>query len=255
MRLNDLVKATKADLPITVRHEQWLIANPNPVYSEEALQFNDAHLRGEVGGHRDRKLAFRASGMGACARKRIFARMGTVGISEQYSSAQANIFETGNDYHRRWQRAGLTEGWLIEAEVPLYSEELDLGGTMDGRIYDGSLFEFKSINSNGFKWVSQQGRPRPDHLSQVAAYKLLDPTLTAASVVYENKDNGEWREYRVHFDAEIMEPMLTEMVNLKLAMVNHKLPVVLDDCSHRKGATYRQCPFRDVCLTTKRWPT
>ena len=141
--LKDLVRAVQTDLPITVRMETWMLANADPVYSEAAIQFSDDFLRKRVGGNRaDRRPHFRASGMGKCARARVFARIGVLGIDEQYSSEQANTFATGNFLHRKWQMAGLTEGWLVKAEVPLENDEWDLGGTADGYIWDGSLFEF-----------------------------------------------------------------------------------------------------------------
>lgn len=253
-KLTSLLKAVQDDLPITVRAERWLIDNADPVYSEKAIQFSDDFLRGKVGGHRNRKPAFRASGLGKCARQRIFARLGVTQVSQQFSSAQANTFATGNFFHRKWQMGGLTEGWLTEAEIPLYSETWDMGGTMDGRVYDGSLFEFKTINSRGYKWVSQTKKPNEEHVKQLAGYKLLDPTLTAASILYENKENGEWREMRVYFTDEVMEPAQAELLQLHRAMKNHELPVIRDDCRMRTGSTYRQCPFRESCLKTKSWP-
>lgn len=253
--LRDLMRAVQLDLPVTVRMERWLIDNADPTYSEEAIQFSDDVLRGKVGGNRkNRTPAFRASGFGKCLRSRVFARIGTVGISEQLSSAQSNTYASGNVFHRKWQMAGLTEGWLTEAEVPLHSVEHDLGGTADGVIYDGSLFEYKTINDRGYKWVAAKKSPSWDHLRQVAAYKLLRPELTAASVIYENKNTGEWREYRVYFTDEVMEPMLDELAQLHQAMANRELPPILEGCLEQKGEVYRRCPFRESCLKTKIWP-
>lgn len=253
-RLAQLLLAQQQDLPITVRMERWMIENADPVYSEVAIRFSDDFLRGKVGGHRQRVPSFRASGMGSCPRKRVFARIGAPGVSEQYSSTQANIFATGNFFHRKWQMAGLTEGWLVAAEVPRYSAELDLGGTMDGLIYDGSLFEFKTINTNGWRYVTSRRGPEAKHIAQAAAYKLLDPELTAASIVYENKDSGEWREYRVNYTEEILAPVRRELAELREAVAEKTLPPVKEKCRIKEGAEYRQCPYRDLCLVTKVWP-
>lgn len=257
--LATLLKAVQDDLPITVRHERWLIDNADPVYSEKAIRFSDDFLRGKVGGHRHRKPAFRASGMGSCERRRVFARLGLPGKSEQFSSDQANTFATGNFMHRKWQMAGLTEGWLTQAEVPLHNPDLDLGGTADGYIYDGSLFEFKTINLNGIKWIRQTRSPKDEHVLQVAAYKLLDPKLKAASIVYEHKDTGDWREYRVQFTDQVMDRVESELGRLTRAMNERELQQEpLEKCLVKTGATYRQCPFRDTCLDLHRkghlWP-
>lgn len=251
--LRDLVRAVQQDLPITVRHEKWLIDNSDPVFSESAISFAAKVLSGKVGGKRSRKPGFRASGMGKCARARVFARIGTVGVSEQFSSTQSNTFFTGNVMHLKWQLAGLTEGWMIQAEVPLHNDKHDLGGTADGLIYDGSLFEFKSINKRGYAWVNMNG-PNEDHKRQVAAYKLLKPELTAASIIYENKESGEWREYRHYFTEENMEPVQKELAMLTRSMQDHELPPIKDECLTKSGMTYRRCPFRDICLKTRIWP-
>lgn len=258
--LKDLVRAVQTDLPITVRMEAWMLANSDPVYSEAAIQFSDDFLRKRVGGNRNnRKPHFRASGMGKCARARVLARIGTPGISEQYSSTQANTFATGNFMHRKWQMAGLTEGWLVKAEVPLENDEEDLGGTADGYIYDGSLFEFKTANDRSYGFVVHRKEPLDEHQLQVAGYKLLDPTLTKASIVYENKNTGEWREYRVDFTDELMTKVKDELHGLRDAIATQTLPKPLLACTVREGMTYRRCPFREICLAMydadQNWPT
>lgn len=257
--LKDLVRAVQDDLPITVRHERWMLANVDPTYSEEAIAFSDDFLRGKVGGKRaGRARRFRASGMGKCARKRVFERIGHPGISEDYSSAMANVFATGNFMHRKWQMAGLTEGWLVAAEVPLENTEMDLGGTADGFIWDGSLFELKTINDRGYSWVTRQRDPNHEHKKQTAAYKLLKPELTKASIVYENKNTGEWREYRVEFTDELMQEVVDELDELRHAVEHKVLPEPLSKCQIKEGTEYRRCPFRETCLALydadKHWP-
>lgn len=253
MSLRELIRAVQQDLPITVRHERWLVANANPVFSPRAIEFASKALAGEVGGKRSRKPGFRASGMGKCPRARVFARIGTEGLAEQYDSTLSNIFFTGNVMHLKWQLAGLTEGWMVDAEIPMHSDEHDLGGTADGLVYDGSLFEFKTIYNRGYQWVLGNG-PNPEHLRQVGAYKILNPDLSAASIVYENKNTGEWREFRVYFTDVVMEPVHRELGMLRAAVRDRELPETKDACRMRTGTEYRRCPFRDVCLKTKIWP-
>lgn len=248
--LKDLVRAVQQDLPITVRHENWLINNADPVFSVHAVTFATMVLGGEIGGKRSRKPGFRASGFGKCARARVFARVGTKGLPTNWDSTQSNTLFTGNVMHLKWQLAGLTEGWLAQAEVAMHSDELDLGGTADGFVWDGSLFEFKSINSRGYKWVMGHG-PNEDHLKQTGAYKLLNPELKAASIVYENKESGEWREFRSYFDDSVMSAVRSELAFLRESVASKRLPPVLEDCAQRQGMVYRRCPFREICLKTR----
>ena len=247
--LKDLARAVQQDLPITVRMERWMLANSDPVYSEAAIQFSDDFLRKKVGGNRaNRRPHFRASGLGKCARARVFARIGAPKVDEQFSSAQANIFATGNFMHRKWQMAGLTEGWLTDVEVPLENEDEDLGGTADGYIYDGSLFEYKTANDRSYGYVNHLKEPLPEHKLQVGGYKLLNPSLTKASVLYENKNTGEWREYRVDFDDELMTAVRADLDVVRNAVATRKLPKPLPACIKREGMAYRRCPFREYCI-------
>lgn len=246
MNLKEMIRG--ANLPITMRHERWLETNSTPKYTETALDFARAALSHELGGNRSRSSDFRASGAGSCQRRQLFTANDVRGITD-ISSDLANIFATGNFLHLKWQMAGLTEGWLVQAEVPYESDEYSFGGTLDGIIYDGSLFEFKSINARGFSSVQMYG-PKHDHILQAHAYMYL-ADLHAVSFVYENKDNGEWREFRMERDDLICDAivgMVNDMTEMKR---NQAYPEPLNKCLDREGWQYRQCPFREVCLDEK----
>lgn len=249
--LKELIKAAQAELPITVRYDRWISDNPNPVWSEEALKLASDVFTGKVGGHRKRKTLFRSSGAGMCQRRRMFSAMG-VPEQKAIDSKLGNIFLTGNALHLKWQMAGLTSGWLSAAEVPIEREDLNFGGTLDGMLYDGTGFELKSINDRGFRSVMDDG-PKDLHLRQTHSYMLLDPEIPAFSVVYENKNDGEWKEFRVRRDDVMYSEIETEVKLLNEMYKSETLPKVLNKCDTREGAEYRNCPFKDMCLKTKRW--
>jgi hypothetical protein len=244
-KLNDLLIAAQQDLPITVRHERWLATHSNVRYPSEHVATIADLL---VGGDRERLHSFSSSSTGDCHRKQIFSYLGMQGKGTDASLA--NIFHTGNFIHLKWQLAGLTEGWLKQIEVPLHSEKYNLKGTMDGILWDNSGFEFKSINSNGFKSVMQFG-PKKEHIMQVHAYMLLTG-IDAFSVVYENKDNGEWRELRVHRDDETIDLVKKHLVQLNYHLEEKLLPSPLEECKLKEGK-YIRCPFKDRCLKVKAW--
>lgn len=251
--LKQLLRAAQEDLPITVRHERWMSSNPNPIYSPEALSFAEQALRRNVGGSRARRARlFRASGMAKCPRSRMFTYLGMPKRLE-IDSRLAGIFSMGEFIHLRWQMAGLTEGWLDEAEVSVESSEMNLGGTMDGVLYDGSGFELKSINSNGYRRVMDYG-PKDEHLLQVHAYMILrGGEGQRFSIVYENKDTSEWREFRVTYDDVIAKRAMDEIDLLADHLGRRELPPMLSACETKEGYVWRGCEFRDICPTAS-WP-
>ena len=247
--LKNLIRA--ADLPITVRHEQWLARN-DKYFNKEALDFSRLALSKEAGGGRRRKSMFRASSSGTCARRQIFQVVTMPGRREDLDPRVANIFLTGDFTHLKWQMAGLTQGWLVDAEVAMDRPELNFGGTLDGILDDGSGFECKSINTRGFASVNRYGVD-PKHLRQVHSYMLLAGIKTF-SVVYEDKNTQEWREFRVHQNPEIAAVVQEELDTLNESLSSKTLPDPLLSCQDQEGSEYRNCPFRDVCLKQKEWP-
>lgn len=244
--LSQLIRSVQQDLPITVKHEQWLAQNSNPTYSPEALDLARKVLSGEVMNRK--RMLFRSSSTGFCERRRIIAALG---IEEPplEDSKLVNIFHNGNFLHLKWQMAGLTAGWLAEAEVVADDPSINFGGTLDGILCDGSGFEFKTINDRGHMgtWMD----PKPLHVKQVHAYMVLRPDIEKFSIVYENKYTSEWREMRVQKDPKILRQVNNELGSLLEYWEERKLPPVLTDCRAKKGTEYRQCPFSGPCLESK----
>ena len=251
MSLKGMIKAVKGDLPITVIHETWLTANPDPVYSPRALDFAARQLAGKSGSQRLRKRMFRASSASTCTRRQVLAFI-SLPMKREITSTLGNIFATGNFLHLKWQMQGLTAGWLAAAEVPMDVDELNAGGTADGKLHTGGGFEFKSINDRGYGGVMTYG-PKEDHLEQTDNYMFLGD-LDHYSIVYENKNNGEWREFLHRRDERRMLAVAERFDRLNQHVADKRLPVILPDCKREDGAQFRQCPFRDSCLKIKMWP-
>ena len=246
-----MIKAIQQDLPITMRMEKWLTENSNLNYSPEALEFAQEALSGTAGSQRRRKRMFRASSAGYCKRKQIFSILG-MPQRREVDSGLSNIFATGNYLHLKWQMAGLTEGWLTQAEIPVDREDINAGGTMDGMTYVGTGFEFKTINSRGYQKVTNFG-PLKHHLYQTHWYMFL-ADIEGFSIIYENKDTGDWREFKVDRDESLIDKAKEEIGYLNNALANKELPDMQYDCMNQTGTTYRNCPFRDICAKTQSWP-
>lgn len=245
MKFKEMLRVETDNLPISMRHEKWLGENGSPKWSNEALEFANKVLSGKIGGNRKRLSRFRASSLGYCKRRQVYKALGRY-EKKWVTSDLANIFATGNFLHLKWQMMGLTEGWLTSAEIPLESPDHDFGGTMDGIVYDGSLFEYKSINPRGFANVSEYG-PRKDHVLQAHGYMWLGK-MDAVSFIYEDKGSGEWKEFRVKRDEKIIESIIADLEKMRESARTGVLLDTLSECySSKDSREFRNCPFSEAC--------
>lgn len=255
MSLKGAIVASQQKLPISPIHEVWMTEHGSEiVWSPEALEFARRVLNKEIGGARRRKRLFRASSAGSCGRKQLFAVVGAPRITKIESRA-AGIFANGNFVHLRWQMLGLTAGWIPDidhAETARENESLFLGGTLDAISYKDTGVEIKSINSRGYRSVMQYGA-KEDHQFQTDAYMLVSG-LETFSIIYENKDTQEWREFRHDRTDKGDRATLAELEWLNNHRVDGTLPKMLPECELGEGSTFRQCPFRKICPTAKRLP-
>src|ERR1044072_6805559 len=166
MRFAETVLHTGPDLVVSKRHDRWLAKNDHPVYSNLAISFAQNEL---TKNDRVRKQTLRASSLGGSMRYQQFVYLGMPKLPPDQKNAMK--MHNGSFMHLRWPMAGLTEGWLKDAEVPVLSERYHLQGTMDGVLYNGAILELKSINVNGFSRVQTFG-PLIPHLYQMATYML-----------------------------------------------------------------------------------
>lgn len=249
VKFGELAKKTKAELVVSRRHEEWLSKNSNPWYSEKALDFGRKQLF-EQGNPRKRQGTVSASSLGSCMRKQVFTYLGWLELAP--SSKAAQIFHNGTFMHIRWQMAGLTEGWLVKAEVPVpRPNTLRLSGTQDGIAYDGSVVELKSINSYGFSGVNTFG-PKSEHLLQAGAY-MLTTGAKQTVFIYENKDTQEYKEIVTPLDDDMIENVTLRANALWEHIDNQTLPEPLSKCIDKEGWEYNSCPFRDRCLLVQTW--
>jgi len=247
VKFKEQIRAVQQDLPITQRHDRWLLTNPNPVYSSEAVAFMQRQLTEP---QRDRSGSFSGSATSTCDRRQIFAYMGAP-RADWKDSQTPNILHNGTFTHLRWQLAGLTEGWLKRAEVPVRLPQLNYKGGMDGVLFNDTGFEFKTINGFSFKAIMDFGA-RADHIDQVHSY-MMATGIDQFSVVYESKDTNEWRETIVHRHEPIIEIIKDKLEALNEYADTKKLPVILNECKNEEGPKFRNCPYRGICPVVKDW--
>lgn len=248
MKFGEVVRSAKPDLVVSPRHEAWLPKNGNPIYSPEAIWFGVKAMQDQAT-PRDRRGSISASSLNSCGRKQQFT---FIGLPEgPISPKTAQIFQNGTFMHIRWQMAGLTEGWLVQAEVGVGRNLWNLSGTQDGIAYEGSVVELKSINMNGFSSVSTFG-PKPDHVFQVGSY-LVTTGAEKGTIVYECKNTQEYREYPVYATEELVTNVTDRADHIWTAINHKKLIEPLSKCIDKTGYQYNFCPFRDHCLGITSW--
>lgn len=239
---------TDKGLVVSPRHERWLAENANPVYSAHARVFAAKALM-DMGRPRKRRGTISASSAGSCLRKQQFTFLGLPELPP--SPGLAQIFQNGTFMHIRWQMAGLTEGWLFAAEVPVGENDYRLSGTQDGIAYDGTVVELKSINSHGYHRVLSFGA-KEMHKSQVATY-VLTTGAERATIIYENKDTQDFKEFVFPASelplGEVKESTERMWESLEAESLYQPLP----DCEEGVGYQFMGCPFRKQCLKIRNW--
>jgi hypothetical protein len=247
LKFSELAKyKTGTELLVSARYEAWMAENANPVYSEEALQFVRDQLSAVP---RVRKGTISASSLGSCRRRQQFTFLGMPQLPP--SPKTAAIFQNGTMMHIRWQMAGITEGWLTAPEVPVPQNQYRLSGTMDGVLYEGSIVEFKSINTDGFRNVMSFGL-KHEHLIQGATYALCTGR-EKVSFIYEDKNTQEFKEI-VKTVEEL--PMAEASMSAQITWdeIDHNtLAEPLDECLAGEGWRYTSCPYRKTCLKIRDW--
>lgn len=249
VKFGDLSKyRIDTDLVVSARHEKWLSENSNPVYSDKALDFAVEALEAQAK-PRDRRGTISASSLGSCRRKQQFTFIGMPELPP--SPKLAGIFQNGTFMHIRWQMAGLTEGWMKAAEVPVGRNDYGLSGTQDGIAYDDSVIELKSTNSNGFNRVMTFG-PLGGHPFQVGTY-VLTTGAEQGVLIYENKDTQDFKEFVLTRDDLPLDEI--EVINdgLWKKIAGKELIDPLDECEAKAGYRYAGCPFRAHCLKINSW--
>lgn len=247
MGLTQMLRLSTSALLITPRHEEWLRQNSDVVLDSTVADF----IRGElIKKQRDRTRSFSASSLGHCRRQQLFQYLDTQ-VERHPSAAQASVFIHGTWSHLKWQAMGLTAGWLAECEIPVRVDDHHLRGTIDGILDTGEGWEFKSINARGYRRVLNEG-PKDEHLQQIHGY-MLATGIHTWSLVYEEKDTQDYKEFVVEYDPLVATRVLSDLTAMNNAVARRELLPMLEECGERSGMAYRSCPYRDACPEAT-WP-
>lgn len=243
MKLSQLGQYSKEPPIVALRHEEWM--RKDEQFSADAISFIARELAQEG---RDRRGSFSASGLGSCPRQQQFTYLGLQQLPQ--SGQRMSVLLNGTFVHLRLQAAGLTAGWLAEAEVPIPDNPLGLKGTMDGVTDNGYVLEAKSQNSWGYKKLMYADGAKEEHVFQAATY-LVTSGREKAVILYENKDTQDAKEFVVEHDDALDEKIIKRALQLQNKTNDGELFDPLPDCVSKKGWRYDYCPFKDRCLKIK----
>lgn len=249
MSLTKQLRAVKSDKIVTPMQEAYLSRTGEVELSETIARFVTKELQAV---QRDRGATFSASARGSCQRQQVLTYLRHPGQANFTSDTNA-IFIHGTWTHLKWQAMGFDAGWLAQAEVSCRLDEYNVTGTIDGLLYDGSGWEFKSINSRGYRSLSEFG-PKHQHLLQAHTY-MLATGIRVWSVMYEDKDTQQWTEFVVPFDQALADEVINELERVNRAVRDKSLPGMLPACVLREGTTFKQCPYKGDCASLPNWPS
>lgn len=227
----------------TKRHAEYLEMpeNERPRTERVADILRDIYL-GKF--KHERSGRFSPSSAGGCQRAALFSFHSAPQVGENLDSQ--DLMSHGTDIHSRWQAEGLEMGWMIEVEKWVYSKELNCGGSIDGILADGSLFELKTGAQSVYSRVLKEDIPKWEHRMQVEVYFELSG-IDLASIVYEERNSGQFHEFRYQSDPETRAKALAWMASLNRWLDVDDMPNMLDDCEMRQGNVYRNCRYRKHC--------
>lgn len=190
---------------------------------------------------------FHPSELEGCARSLALDYIKAPMNSQELPARLHRIFENGHSVHDRLQ------GWLADLatqyrgdfffkpEVKIWSQKWEIDGHTDGWLhYMGHdyLIEIKSMNMNEFEKLR---KPKPEHTAQFNIY-LGVMQLQKGFIIYENKNNQDWKEFIHTFDPEMWKEATDHIDYIRGEVKAKRLP------PREETSSCRNCKFRAICV-------
>ena len=284
-----------ADLPVTdenkehppyvlPRHYEWMKRpEERRLWTPEAIEFSTLVHRGHFKHRRDRRIS--PSSLGDDCERLVLLGFGDH-PKLPFPIANAEKMTVGEFHHLRWQREGISAGYMTPApgddwagELWLHSEALRCGGSADARLDDASLFELKSTGSHLYKGIvtgrgsasNYAAGMHRKHKLQMEAYWLVDEIGAAergeprklsdwGSLVYQDSgDPSNIHEFRIHSSPSRRAEVNRILEGLHDWIDLDQLPDMLDGCAksvtldpsdmptEKEMTVFNRCPQRESC--------
>lgn len=267
---NDIIKAGAAALDdprlalvITPRHYSWLARGRDGIQiSDAAIEHALRVLHNEdvpEPGHRF--SGSRVTGPHgkdwSCHRHALFAYAHAPKLPP--TPQQQDNMAIGNQLHLMWQLEGISAGYITSCETWDMAPEHNYGAKDDGIIDEGSLLELKFVHGGKYEQIRKGARygpirvpagPSPGHLYQVTGLMWLKD-IAYCSLVYVNRENGEFTEFRLTRDAALEQSFLDILMDLNDWVELDELPPMLPGCASKSSKQYANCEYREHCPKAK----
>lgn len=244
-------------------HREWMLRSPwERVPTQAAMDHVERVLNGSdipkrEGEQLHRFSASKVNGLHgegfSCHRAALFSYIGAEKIPPTVE--QQDNMDQGNALHLHYQIEGLSAGYLASCETWDWDSTQRYGAKDDGMLYDASLLELKFVNGKKYagvlhgnrQWAQPPG-PLLDHKLQITGIMLLKG-LNTCSLVYNNKENGEFTEYRLELNDALVSLLLMILGDLNAWVELDELPAILEGCrpGERKSWLGENCEYRKIC--------
>jgi CRISPR/Cas system-associated exonuclease Cas4 (RecB family) len=186
-----------------------------------------------------KKGSYHPSAIGGCRRALYYDRIGEEPVQTIYPSLRM-LFGLGHAIHDFVQESlGHSQRVEFSSEVAARHKELDIYGRCDGVFYEkGWLLEIKTIGDSSYRTLI---RPKKNHLLQAHCYmKALG--VPRIQILYVNRDSGNMREFRVHFDDDVWKE-----IEGTIAYVERHIAEDIAPPREESFFNCRSCKFAHVC--------
>lgn len=193
----------------------------------------------------------------SCHRHTLFAYAHAPKLA--MTPVQLDNMHMGSDLHLGWQLEGLSAGWIQSCETWLLDDETSYGAKDDGILHDDSLLELKFTKGSKYEQIRKGARygvtvvkpgPTPSNLYQITGLMWLRD-IAYCSLVYVNRENGEFTEFRLARDIERENSLLDILADLNDWVEMDELPPMLPGCMAKSSAQYKNCEYRQHCPTAR----
>jgi hypothetical protein len=153
----------------------------------------------------------------------------------------------GHFWHTFIQKLLMRKGIMIQDEVPLKDLDYNRKGHADGRLFNGELFEFKTMNDRQLrklKTVEDLRRDHPGYYAQTQDYLDMAGEAAMRYFVMALASPFPMEEFVVPADPAFQA---AQREKYRVALTSTETGEIPDPCCNPRSPQSRSCPARFAC--------